>query len=529
MTNSPSARTGGLLLHPTSLPGPYGIGDLGPACRAWIDLLESAGQTWWQVLPLNPPGAGDSPYSAFSAFAGNPLLVSPDDLAADGLLRKDECTAARLPDGRVDYPRAASNKDRLLTRAWERFRSGEAPALRGEFEEFIASTPWLEDYAHFMAIKETMPDRSWTDWPKELVALEPAALARSRKELADGIDRHRFLQFAFFRQLTAARSYAAERNVKMLGDMPIFVSGDSADVWVNPHLFSLGEDRRPRFVAGVPPDFFSETGQRWGNPHYDWAAMEREGFAWWIARVRATLAQVDAVRIDHFRGFEAYWEIPAECPTAEQGRWVEAPGYALFEALRAALLEDMPVEAVADGSEKPTARPLPLVAEDLGIITPAVEELRARFGLPGMRVLQFAFGGAVEERFLPHGFERNVLAYTGTHDNDTTLGWYNTLTELERTRFQRYAPEARSEPVWALIRLAWASVADTAIAPLQDVLGLGTEARMNIPGKADGNWNWRVAASQLEGDRFERLGELTETYGRKPPAEDRDALDEPEA
>ncbi|MBN9121441.1 MAG: 4-alpha-glucanotransferase [Planctomycetes bacterium] len=494
------ARAAGVLLHPTSLPGPYGIGDLGPAARAWVDRLASAGQTWWQVLPLNPPGAGDSPYSAFSAFAGSPLLISPDDLAADELLRGDDLAAAHLPPGRVDFARVAVTKGALLARAWERFRDGAAPRLRAELDAFASANDWLDDYALFTAIKERAPEGVWTDWPTELVERQPAALKRTRAELADAVGRHRFVQFVFSRQLAALRRHAAARGVRLLGDMPIFVAGDSADVWAGPHLFLLDAHRRPKFVAGVPPDYFSATGQRWGNPLYDWEAMRRDGFAWWAARVRAALAQVDAVRLDHFRGFEAYWEIPAASPTAQIGRWVEAPGQELLATLRTAL----------------GAAPLPFVAEDLGVITPPVDALRANFGLPGMRVLQFAFGGAVEERFLPHAFDRNAVVYTGTHDNDTTRGWYEALTAGERAAFYRYAPEAARDPVWALIRLGLGSVADTAVAPLQDVLDLGGEARMNVPGTATGNWRWRVTAEQLAGGHFDRLGELTETYGRKP-------------
>lgn len=501
--NTPTSqpRTAGVLLHPTSLPGPYGVGDLGPAARAWVDRLSRAGQTWWQMLPLNPPGAGNSPYSAFSAFAGSPLLVSPDDLAADGLLREDELAAAHLPPGSVDYGRAEATKRALLARAWQRFQSGAAPALRAEFEAFVAATDWLEDYALFMALKESMPEGVWADWPAGLAARRPDALDLARQRLGEEVGRHRFEQFVFARQLTALRRHAATRGVKLLGDMPIFVSGDSADVWANPHLFLLDSFRRPQVVAGVPPDYFSTTGQRWGNPHYDWDVMKRDRFAWWLARVRATLAQVDAVRLDHFRGFEAYWEIPATCPTAQEGRWVEAPGAELFETFR-----------VAVGSNGR----LPFVAEDLGIITPAVDALRERFGLPGMRVLQFAFGGAVEERFLPHTFDHTTVVYTGTHDNETTRGWYDALTSKERAAYHRYVPEAARDPVWALIRLGSASVADTAIAPLQDVLDLGGEARMNVPGTATGNWVWRVTEAQLNEKPFERLRELTETYRRVP-------------
>ena len=498
MTTAVGARTAGILLHPTSLPGPFGVGDFGPTARAWVDVLATTGQTWWQVLPLNPTGAGDSPYSAFSAFAGNPILISPEDLVADGLLRREDMAGTEFPAGPVDFAKASAFKADLLARAWAKFRGGVAADLRGEFEQFTASQAgWLDDYALFMAIKETMPEGQWMDWPAELARRDRAALTRLATERAEAVGRHRFTQFLFARQLSALRRHAHARGVRLMGDLPIFVAGDSADVWANPHLFRLDRSRRPKFVAGVPPDYFSKTGQRWGNPVYDWEAMQRENFAWWVSRARATLAQVDAVRFDHFRGFQAYWEIPAGCPTAVEGRWVEAPGAELFEVLRREL-----------GG-------LPVVAEDLGVITPAVDELRARFGLPGMRVLQFAFGGAVEERFLPHAFDRNTVAYTGTHDNDTTRGWYKALTPAEVASYHRYVPEADRDPVWALIRLAWSSVADTAITPLQDVLGLGTEARMNLPGTAEGNWLWRATAGQLRADAFDRLGELTDTYHRR--------------
>jgi 4-alpha-glucanotransferase len=490
-----------VLLHPTSLPGPYGVGDLGPAARAWVDALARAGQTWWQVLPLTPPGDGNSPYQSFSAFAGNPLLVSPDDLAADGLLKPDELPGGDAGGGRVDYAAAGRLKAAILGRAWERFAGGAAPGLREEFEAFrAAEAGWLADFSLFMALRDAHPEWAWTDWEAPLVRRQPRALKQARTELADAVGRYEFAQFLFFRQLRALRAYAAGREVKLLGDLPIFISPDSADVWASPHLFRLDKHRRPAVVAGVPPDYFSKTGQRWGNPHYDWEAMRADGFAWWVARVRATLAQVDLVRLDHFRGFEAAWTIPASCPTAVEGEWVPAPGRELFRAIRAEI-----------GG-------LPFVAEDLGVITPAVDALRAEFALPGMRVLQFAFGGAVEERFLPHGFDRDVVVYTGTHDNDTTRGWADGLTPEERATFRRYTPEADRDPVEALLRLAWASVADTAIAPLQDVLGLGPEHRMNVPGTPTGNWAWRATADQVAPGRLDRLAEFTDTYGRRPKA-----------
>ena len=499
-TSAPTrARGSGLLLHPTSLPGPYGVGDLGPVARQWVDDLARARQSWWQMLPLAPPGAGDSPYQAYSAFAGNPLLVSPVDLLADGLLERKDLAGATFPPGQVDFARAGAFKDRLLARAWENFGRGSAPALRPAFDEYrAAESAWLDDFALFMALREANPNVAYTDWPRPLVVREPAALDRARRDFADAVGRHQFAQFLFARQLAALRAHAGDRGVRLIGDLPIFVSPDSADVWANPHLFRLDARRRPAVVAGVPPDYFSETGQLWGNPHYDWDAMRRDGFAWWKARIRAVLAQADLVRIDHFRGFEAAWEVPAGDPTAIRGRWVPSPGVELFDALRADL-----------GG-------LPFIAEDLGVITPAVDELRARFGLPGMRVLQFAFGGAVEERFLPHAYDRDSVVYTGTHDNDTTRGWHESLAPAERAAFHRYAPEAAADPVWALVRLAWASVADWAIAPVQDVLELGSGARMNRPGTAEGNWGWRVEPGRLTADRLARLADLTTTYGRDP-------------
>ena len=495
----PRARTSGALLHPTSLPGPYGIGDLGPAARRWVDDLARAQQTWWQMLPLAPPGAGNSPYQAYSAFAGNPALISPDDLLADGLLNRTDLAGAAFPPGRVDFERVTRFKDQLLARTWANFNQGMGPALRQPFAEFrAAQSAWLEDFALFMALREARPNVSYADWPAPLLMREPAAVNQARRDLADAVGRHQFAQFLFARQLDALRRHARARGVKLVGDLPIFVSPDSADVWAGPHLFRLDGRRRPTVVAGVPPDYFSKTGQRWGNPHYDWEAMRRDGFAWWKARMRAALAQADLVRVDHFRGFEAAWEVPADEPTAINGRWVPGPGAEVFAALRADL-----------GG-------LPVIAEDLGEITPEVDALRERLGLPGMRILQFAFGGAVEERFLPHTYDRHCVAYTGTHDNDTTRGWYEALQPNEREAIHRYAPEATADPVWALMRLAWASVADWAIAPVQDVLDLGTDARMNVPGVADGNWGWRLDEGMLTAGHLDRLAELTTTYGRQP-------------
>jgi len=490
-------RSAGVLLHVTSLPGRYGIGDLGPEARRWVDLLARAKQTWWQMLPLGPAGAGDSPYQCFSAFAGNPVLVSPELLVREGLLRRGDVSGGSARVGRVDYPRVNTFKSRLLGRAFERFRGGAGRALRGGFEQFCrAEGSWLDDFAVFMAIKENRPGVSWVDWPKELVFRNRGALDSVRRDLRETVDRQRFVQFLFFRQLDGLKQYARRKGIRLIGDLPIYVSGESADVWAWPELFLLGRDRRPTSVAGVPPDMFSKTGQRWGNPLYNWPAMKRRGYAWWVARARAALRQADLVRIDHFRGFAGYWKVPADAPTAEHGRWVKGPGRELFDVLRREL-----------GG-------LPFIAEDLGVITPDVEALRDGLGLPGMRVLQFGFGGGAENPYLPHNYVRNVVAYTGTHDNDTTAGWYRSLGRTEGGAVRRYVPEVGKDPAGALLRLAWSSVAAISVAPLQDVLGLGSEARMNLPGSAKGNWRWRLRAWDHVGQGMDRLGEITGAYGR---------------
>jgi len=495
-----SDRAAGVLLHPSSLPGPYGIGDLGPAAFAWVDALEAAGQGWWQVLPLGPTGYGDSPYQCFSAFAGNPNLLSPDELVEDGLLDAAEKSSFQLPPGPVDYSGVQQKKTALIGRAWAKFRSVPGSGLSGDWDRFRAeNADWLEDFALFMALKSALGGGSWFDWPAPLRLRDPAALAAARKEYGRLADEHAFGQFLFFRQWEWLKGYARARGVRVIGDMPIFLAGDSADVWTNPDLFRLTADRRPLAVAGVPPDYFSATGQLWGNPVYDWAAHERTGFAWWAARVRAALRQVDLIRLDHFRGFEAYWEVPAGSATAETGKWVKGPGGRLLRALRDQL-----------GG-------LPLIAEDLGVITPEVDALRLEFGLPGMRVLQFAFGGAVEARFLPHHFENPTVVYTGTHDNDTTRGWFDHLTPAERRFTCRYLDTEGSDIAWDMIRAAWASVAVLAVAPAQDLLGLGSEARMNFPGRAAGNWRWRLPAGGIGRPVVDRLADLTALFQRSRP------------
>ena len=493
----PPRRSAGVLLHVTSLPGPFGIGDLGPDAYAWIDTLARARQTWWQVLPLGPTGYGDSPYQCFSAFAGNHYLISPEFLVHDGLLEPGDLDAIDLPASTVDYGPVIALKNKLTLQALERFVAGAAPALNDAFAEFSSREhAWLDDYALFMALKDAHQGMSWQQWPEEYLLRQPGAVEKARLLFSRDVLLHKFRQFLFFRQWAGLKAYARRQGIRLIGDMPIFVASDSADVWTYPELFRLDHRRRPLVVAGVPPDYFSRTGQLWGNPVYAWDVHRQTGFAWWTRRLRAALDMVDLVRLDHFRGFEAAWEVPAECLTAETGHWIKGPGAELFRAAQQQI-----------GS-------LALIAEDLGVITPDVDALRLAFGWPGMRVMQFAFGGAPEERFLPHNHERNTVVYTGTHDNDTALGWCEGLTSEELRFLRRYCPPTGDDVAWDLIRLAWGSVADYALTPLQDILSLGTEARMNYPGRPAGNWRWRFTADQLRSAHLEKLQELTETYQR---------------
>jgi len=492
-----TARSAGIILHPTSLPGPFGVGDLGPAAYGWIDSLVEAGQKWWQVLPLGPTGFGDSPYQCFSASAGNPLLVSPELLHQDDLLDSADLASPGFPAERVDYGPVIQFKNHMLDRCWANYRAGRGQGVKQAFEQFLHEhQKWLEDYALFMALKDAHGGRSWLEWPADIRLREPAALASARQDLGQSIGLHQFRQFLFFRQWLDLRRFAHDKKIGIIGDIPIFVSGDSVDVWANPQLFQLDAQRRPRVVAGVPPDYFSATGQLWGNPLYDWPAIQKTDYAWWLDRMRAALYLVDLVRLDHFRGFEAYWEIPAGRPNAVVGQWIKAPGQEFLERVQHKL-----------GG-------LPLIAEDLGIITPEVEALRDRFDLPGMRVLHFAFGDKPDNPYLPHNYEQRTVAYTGTHDNDTTRGWFAAISERERDHVRRYLGRDGADIAWDLMRVAWSSVADYAVAPLQDVLDLGTEARMNLPGRPAGNWGWRLQPDQLTSRHLERLAELTSLYGR---------------
>ena len=491
-------RASGVLLHPTSLPSKFGIGDLGPAAREWIDQLAGAGQHWWQVLPLGPTGFGDSPYQSFSAFAGNPWLISPEDLIMKGLL--DPADLEPLPEfpaGRVDFAKLIPWKRSWLMRSTERLRKGAPAALATRYEDFRHRAGWwLEDYALFSALKDAFGGRVWSDWEAALVQRDSTALRKWRERLASEIETYATWQFFFFEQWWSLREYAHARNVKIFGDIPIFVAYDSVDVWVHPEMFFLDENRKPTVVAGVPPDYFSATGQLWGNPLYQWGRVAEHGYRWWIDRVRWTLELVDLVRIDHFIGFVRYWEIPAGAPTAVTGRYCPGPGADFLAKVERVLGH------------------LPLVAEDLGAVTPEVDALRDQFQLPGMKVLQFAFSSDATNRFLPHNYERNFVVYTGTHDNDTTLGWFRNAPLSERRYARHYIGRSGRDIAWDLIRLGMASVADTFIVPAQDLLSLGSEARMNYPGRPQGNWRWRLLPGQLNPAVWVRLHELTELYGR---------------
>ncbi len=507
-------RTSGVLLHPTSLPGPYGIGDLGPEAHRFVDWLAEAGQGVWQVLPLGPTGYGDSPYAPFSSFAGSELLISPDVLAREGFL-PESFPVPDFPPGRVDYGRVLAWKLPLLDRAARSFLDTAGPARRRDFEAFRrAESGWLEDYALFRSIKAVQDERAareggrssiWNEyWPRPLALREASALRQWRGAYGLDLECREVLQFFFYEQWEALKAHAHSRGVRILGDLPFFVARDSSDVWARRELFDLDGKGSPREVAGVPPDYFSEDGQLWGNPLYNWAEHEREGFHWWISRIRAALRTADFVRIDHFRGLEAYWAIPAGEPTARRGVWRKAPGHALFAAVFRAL-----------GGE------IPVLAEDLGFITEEVRDLRDRYGLPGMKILQFGFdaqesGAGLDPRngFLPHNYPENCAVYTGTHDNDTLAGWLDKARPEELAFLRSYVGTGKGNLVRALLREAWKSVARIAVAPVQDLLGLGSEARMNTPSTLGGNWSWRLSPGALDSRLARDLARMTRVYGR---------------
>jgi 4-alpha-glucanotransferase len=500
-------RASGILLHPTSLPSQFGIGDLGKSAYEFVDFLERSGQKLWQVLPLGPTGYEHSPYTMnFSAFAGNPLLISLDLLAESGLLKPDELTplpqSADIARDRVNFDRVIPHKTKFLKLAYERFRQSLTGNQKAEFEHFCQEqSVWLDDFVLFMALLETNGN-SWNHWERAIARREPAALKTQAEALQDSIMFHKFLQFKFFEQWKQLRAYANRKNIQIVGDISIYVCHNSADVWANPEIFKLDpETFEPAYIAGVPPDYFSATGQLWGNPVYNWDKLQQTNFDWWIKRFQATLQYVDIVRVDHFRGFEAYWQVPAGEETAINGEWIEAPGVEFFETLGTAL-----------GS-------LPIMAEDLGIITPEVEALRDRFLFPGMRILQFAFGDDSNNVYLPHHYVHNSVVYPGTHDNDTAIGWWLKASNKEKQLLAKYLGYKSAVEIteinWVLIRMALASVADLAIIPLQDVLGLDDSGRMNDPSINAGNWRWRYNDPEmLTPELSDRLLELTQLYSR---------------
>ncbi|MFO7320444.1 MAG: 4-alpha-glucanotransferase [Chloroflexota bacterium] len=497
-------RASGILLHPTSLPGRYGIGDLGDWAYQFVDFLVESEQGIWQILPLGPTSYGDSPYQALSTFAGNPNLISLDRLVDEGWLENGDLAGAPdFPEDRVDYGPVIEYHNRMLSLAFRRFRERKTDAQAAAFDTFCKENAvWLDDFALFVALKNAHGGKAWVEWPSGEALHEAEALSEAMQKYGDAIEEEKFKQWVFFSQWFALKKYANDNGVRLIGDLPIFVAHDSSDVWANRDQFYLDETGQPTVVAGVPPDYFSETGQRWGNPLYRWDVMAGQNYNWWVRRVAETLKTVDIVRIDHFRGFEAYWEIPASEPTAVIGRWVPAPGFNFFTVLQETLGGD-----------------LPIIAEDLGVITKSVRALRDHFGLPGMKVLQFAWGGrGGENSFLPHNHVPNCVVYTGTHDNNTTLGWWNNPAEVDEHIQQHvgnYVNYYVVEPHWTLIRLAMQSVAHTCVIPMQDVLGLGEEARMNTPGRPTGNWTWRLTAAQLQNAPVERLAALTKLYGRE--------------
>ncbi len=500
-------RASGILLHPTSLPGRYGIGDLGDWAYHFVDYLVSAGQRYWQMLPLGPTSYGDSPYQSLSTFAGNPLLISLDKLVTEGWLTPDDVAVVPdFPPYAVNFGPVIIYHTEMLGKAYRRFAETATKVQKDAFDAWCEENEnWLTDYALYLALKTKAGGKSWVEWDKNEALRDPETMIKAAEENAVEVAEAKFVQWTFFRQWRDLKAYANSKGILLIGDLPIFVAHDSSDVWANPDLFYLDESGNPTVIAGVPPDYFSETGQRWGNPLYRWDVMEEDGYAWWIRRIKNTLQFVDLVRIDHFRGFDAYWEVPASEPTAIHGQWVPGPGMKFLRTVQAALSD------------------LPIIAEDLGLITPGVIELRDTFNLPGMKILQFAWGNLDEASgFLPHAHVPNCIVYTGTHDNNTTLGWWHQETDDHiREHVRAYIANNVTEPHWALIRLAMMSVAHTAVISLQDIMGLGADCRMNTPGKLGGNWTWRFLPEQLSNEGKERLHWLTRLYVRLPEQQPR--------
>lgn len=501
MENTRQDRFAGVLLHPSSLPGRHGIGDIGNSAYKFIDFLSDSAQSLWQILPLGVTGYGNSPYQSYSAFAGNHLLISLDMLYAEGLITPFELES--FPSGTVDsvdFDLINAEKPILLRKALARFDTMAGKELKSDYKVFLADNAyWLDDYSLFMALLEANGYQLWNKWDKALALRDEKAINKAKLELKDDIEYHNLIQFIFYQQWKKLKQYANSKNIKIVGDIPIFVAQNSADVWANPGQFYLDRDGYPQYIAGVPPDYFSKTGQLWGNPLYRWKEMQKDGYSWWVSRIKALLELVDIIRIDHFRGFSAYWEVPYGEKTAVKGRWVKGPGHDFFNVLKSKLGDS-----------------LPLIAEDLGIITEDVEELRDDFNLPGMKILQFAFGGKAQNAYLPHNHIENSVIYTGTHDNDTTPGWYQKTDAKTKDHVRRYFNCSDDAAPLELLRSAWASSSKWAVIPLQDILGLGSEARMNVPGKATGNWAWRFGWDSIKDSHIDMLKYHTDLFGRTP-------------
>ena len=493
-------RSSGILFHPTSLPGKYGIGTLGKEAYAFIDFLKKSRQKLWQIFPLGPTGYGDSPYQSFSSFAGNPYLIDFDLLIEAHLLSEEDLRDVFFGDNEeyIDYGAIYNQKYPLLRKAYENFKSSDNHEMRENLEHFKReNASWLNDYSLYISLKNHFNGLPWNEWAHDIKNREHGAMEHYKNELADDIEYHNFIQFLFFKQWGDVKRYANENGIKIIGDIPIFVAADSSDAWANPEIFLFDEERKPVKVAGVPPDYFSATGQLWGNPLYNWQKLKETNYSWWVERVRANLSTCDIIRIDHFRGFEAYWAVPYGDDTAINGQWEPGPGIDLFNAIKSQLGE------------------LPIIAEDLGLMTQGVIDLREATGFPGMKILGFAFDSGEENDYLPHTYTKNCVVYTGTHDNDTLIGWFQKAKEEDRQFARDYLNSRSDDEIhWDAIRGAWSSVASMAISPVQDFLGLGSEARINTPGVAAGNWQWRLRHGVLTDELAERIAKLTKVYSR---------------
>ena len=493
-------RSSGILFHPTSLPGKYGIGTLGKEAYAFIDFLKKSKQKLWQIFPLGPTGYGDSPYQSFSSFAGNPYLIDFDLLIEAHLLSEEDLRDIFFGDNEeyIDYGAIYNQKYPLLRKAYENFKSSDNNEMKDSLENFKReNSSWLNDYSLYISLKNHFNGLPWNEWAQDIKNREDGAMHHYRSELVDDIEYHNFIQFLFFKQWGDVKRYANENGIKIIGDIPIFVAADSSDAWANPEIFLFDKERKPVKVAGVPPDYFSATGQLWGNPLYNWEKLKETNYSWWVERVRANLSTCDIIRIDHFRGFEAYWAVPYGDETAVNGQWEPGPGIDLFNAIKSQLGE------------------LPIIAEDLGLMTQGVIDLREATGFPGMKILGFAFDSGEENDYLPHTYTKNCVVYTGTHDNDTLVGWFQKAKEEDREFARNYLNSRADEEIhWDAIRGAWSSVACMAISPVQDFLGLGSEARINTPGVASGNWQWRLKQGVLNNELAERIAKLTKIYSR---------------